>query len=152
MKDNIGNTILLVAFKNTIAEKVVADLPFKNLIIESSHTSIDDLMQVIRNFNYVIGLGEYSGKDQNKLRIETKCNKKFRNQEIKNSERLDIDQILPVTLNSKYSTGIGNSWCNLLSVRVLNSNFRGKYAFIHIPKTIDPVSAKSEIKTLIGEL
>lgn len=147
--------ICFVAFNGTIASEVLTSLSqFKTYTIESNLESIHDFVTKADDIGtkYIIGLGQYSGRDTDKLRIETKCNKKFRNNEIANSQKLLLDEILSETDKAKKVCGLGNSFCNLLSVMILNdTNRKYLYAFIHIPKNFKATVATAEILKMLPQ-
>lgn len=75
--------ILAFAFRGNISEQVLGNLSGVNKkIIASDQKQIEIFVSefLASNPRFVIGLGEYSGKDKGKLRIETICSNKFRNQ------------------------------------------------------------------------
>lgn len=148
--------ILFIAFKGNNSEQVLEVCEFENkLIIPSSEEGINYALHFVSTNKpeYVIGLGQYSGKDKGKLRIEMRCNKRFRNKEIKGSYLLEISEFLKSQKNSKIAFGLGNSWCNLLSVSMINARgYVPLYGFIHIPKAFDIVKASSEITQICGDI
>lgn len=143
--------IHFVAFRGTMAHKVIEHLlRCPTHVIDSKVSSIKDIVEDMyyRNASHIIGLGEYSGVDQDKLRYETSCNKRFRNTDLADVSTLKNDEFLETGKLSKYTNGIGNSWCNLLSIKMLNTPRKNyKYAFIHIPKNFDVQTAANEILT-----
>lgn len=48
----------------------------------------------------------------------------------------------------KYATAMGNSWCNLISWKIVeliqNGKLKSHYTFVHIPKDF-PISEAAEI-------
>ncbi len=150
---NEEGDIHFVAFKGTVANRVLSKLEvYPKHIIESSTLSIENFVGEIQDIRtrYVVGLGEYSGVDQCKLRIETRCNKNFRNNQIEKSDQLQLDNFLIPRDKSKSATGLGNSWCNLLSVLMLNNPNRNYlYSFIHIPKNFKVEDATKEILKIL---
>ena len=61
---------------------------------------------------FILGLGVYSGVDQDKIRIETICTNQFRNDYL-DTDGLLINQIpsfIVANESTKLSRGIGNSW------------------------------------------
>ncbi len=149
----MNRDVCFVAFNNTIAAKVLSRLSqFQTYTIESDFSSLADFVKTadVLDAKYIIGLGQYSGRDRDMLRIETRCNKNFRNNPIEKSNKLQLDDILTLTDKSKRATGLGNSWCNLISVMMLNNTKRNYlYAFIHIPKNFNPKVAAKEILEML---
>lgn len=61
--------LLIFAFKNTIASRVLEGLSCPNkIIINSDEQSIYRLVKQVEDFDRVLGLGEYSGRDKDRLR------------------------------------------------------------------------------------
>lgn len=107
--------------------------------------------------NYILGMGTYSGVDQDKIRIETLCTNKFRNDILYGNEYVEkkIDPYLEVSESMKFASGIGNSYCNLVSWKITElidkGKLKAKYTFLHIPKNIKPWILVPEIdKALTG--
>jgi hypothetical protein len=145
------NGVHFVAFRDTLAHKVVVQLSsYSTHIIDNKISSIENFVEDMccKKASYIVSLGEYSGVDRDKLRYETECNKKFRNSNLAGFNILKNDNFLKTGKLSRYTSGMGNSWCNLLSIKMLNApkkNYR--YAFIHIPKSFDVQKAVNEILT-----
>lgn len=91
---------------------------------------------------HILGMGIYSGVDQYKIRIETATTNKFRNDPIEISfadKSLRINHFLkPKKNDAKLASGLGNSWCNLISWKIMrliaNGKLKSHYTFLHIPK------------------
>lgn len=149
----MNRDICFVAFNNTIASKALSHLSqFQTYTIESDFSSLADFVKTSNALDakYIIGLGQYSGRDKDMLRIETRCNKNFRNNEIEKTEHLQLDDILLPANKSKLAFSLGNSWCNLFSVMMLNNPDRNYlYAFIHIPKNFKDIDVTEEILKML---
>lgn len=108
-----------------------------------------------RSTKIFLGQGIYSGADQDKIRIETKCSNKFRNDFIEgnNYEELLINPYLKPSMLSKYAEGIGDSYCNLISYKIIklitNKQLKSEYTFLHIAQTMRTATAITEIDSLI---
>ena len=93
--------------------------------------------------SYVLGLGSYSGVDQNQIRIEMVCINKFRNGCI-GSEKQEVktNSFLSENSQMKLAKAMGNSHCNLVSWKIMQLINQGKlnaqYTFLHIPKNMKP--------------
>jgi len=91
---------------------------------------------------YILGLGSYSGVDQDKIRIETICSNQFRNDFAEGDRyaEVEIKPFLKPTTIMKYANAIGNSYCNQVSWKIMQLISQGKlgsqYTFLHIPKTM----------------
>ncbi len=104
---------------------------------------------------YILGLGVYTGRDQDKIRIETKCTNQFRNNVIeeKTIEEIDINYFLTPSISSKYATAIGNSYCNLVSWKIMRlietKQLQSQYTFLHVPKSMKAMTAVKEIDQML---
>lgn len=100
---------------------------------------------------HILGLGSYSGVDQDKIRIETICSNQFRNDLVEGDQytEAEIKPFLKPTEAMKYAKAIGNSYCNQISWKIITlinqGKLRSQYTFLHIPKTIKPWIAAPEI-------
>lgn len=93
--------------------------------------------------SHILGIGSYSGVDRDKIRVEGITTNKFRNNKIEENvpDRLEINNFLiPLMSNKnlKHADAMGNSWCNLISWKIMrlieNKTLRSQYSFLHIPK------------------
>lgn len=130
--------LLIFAFRGTIAESVARALPFPAdvVVLDSTEAAIDTFVQdtPFASYSHVLGLGVYSGRDQDRLRTETACTSQFRNQK-ETLRTLAIPYFLRPDDSAKLAAGMGNSWCNLVSYRLLTLYPDLLYTFLHIPKT-----------------
>lgn len=152
--------LIAFAFKNTIAEKVLYQLTFEHsYVIQSDRKEIINFVKHI-SLNapqFIIGIGEYSGRDRELIRIETMCSNKFRNTISGDSlEKVRLHTFLKPGKHSKYATGIGNSYCNFVSYEIMRKirdcKLPTRYNFLHIPKEFDSQMATQEITSLISFL
>lgn len=144
------NRLIVFAFKETTSSKVLERLKVRNKrYVDSSAHSIDSFVSGLpfREGLWVLGIGDYSGRDKEKLRIETRCHPRFRKRTLTGKSKMS--PFLKPGLRSKYAQGLGNSFCNLISHRIINRT-RAEYAFIHIPKGFEVESAVSEISAMIS--
>ena len=138
--------VIVFGFKGNVSEQVAKHLKHRvaSIIVDSSEASINSFVNEtdFSNFDYIIGLGSYSGKDADKLRIETLCNSQFRNDKA-NLVEIAIPHFFKETESMKLASGIGNSYCNLVSYKLLSNttNSNLKYTFLHIPKKHNPKDA-----------
>ena len=143
--------IVAFGFEKNISEQVL-----KNLKTEEIHALKSD-KSVIQCFvnnlftdvpELVLGLGMYSGRDKDKLRIETSYNL--------GTEKFAINYFLEPSLHSKLSDGIGNSYCNFVSglimEKIKSDGLNTRYSFIHIPKSFDVDLAVSEIEGMLSSI
>lgn len=116
------------------------------------------LEQLIRDQpSHILGLGSYSGVDQDKIRIEKIATNQFRNSKIEENahDRIEINNfLLPIPkVNFKYTNAMGNSWCNLISWKIMrlikNGTLHSRYSFLHIPKSVDKYIISKQIDDYI---
>jgi len=107
---------------------------------------------------YVLGLGTYSGVDQNQIRIETICTNQFRNDYVNDNEKqkIKINSFLSENSQMKMAKAMGNSHCNLTSWKIMQLIHQGKlnaqYTFLHVPKSMKPWVATETIDQELIEL
>lgn len=150
---------LAFAFRNNISEKILRELNVDQKVYLKADEK--EIIEFVRNINFsntshILGLGVYTGRDQNLLRIETVCTNKFRNQIQGNKyEEIAISNFIEPTNNTKYARRIGNSYCNLVSYlimkSILNNNAGTQYSFIHIPKLFGITQATDEINKFFNK-
>jgi pyrrolidone-carboxylate peptidase len=94
----------------------------------------------------ILGLGMYSRRDKDKLRIETQCKI--------DDKSYAINYFLNPISRSKLAKGIGNSYCNYISAKIMekinNGQLNSEYTFIHIPKSFSISEAVKEIGEMIS--
>jgi len=107
--------------------------------------------------SHILGLGSYSGIDQDKIRIETITINRFRNHKIAENapEQIELTNFLiSSNKNFKLATALGNSWCNLISWKIMrlieNGSLSSKYSFLHIPKGFNLNSASQKIENILS--
>lgn len=92
---------------------------------------------------YILGMGTYTGVDKDSIRIETVTKNQFRNEVIEKdfpiSKQLDINPFVKQSENTKLASALGNSWCNLISWKIMrlieNKELNSQYTFLHIPSS-----------------
>lgn len=148
-------SILVFAFKGTIAEKIARELESLVVIhiVDSSKRAIDELVGYIQqeDYDYVLGMGMYSGRDQDQLRIEKECSSQFRNDK-DDLEYVTLPYFMKPDENIKEVTGIGNSWCNLVSYKIMKKISPNHFTFLHIPKTFDVNKAVKLVDKQLAKL
>ncbi|MFC1710485.1 hypothetical protein ACFL0F_02400 [Patescibacteria group bacterium] len=139
------------AFKNNISSEVLQNLKLKRKhFVTSEHEAIKNFVNklITEKPDYILGLGMYSKKDKNKLRIETHYSKDIK--------RYSISYFLSPGKNTKLTNGIGNSYCNHISLLIMesikNKKLNSKYTFVHIPKTFQTNKAVLEIEEMLSKL
>lgn len=92
---------------------------------------------------YILGMGTYSGIDQDAIRIETITKNQFRNEAIEkdlpNTKTILLKPFVKQIDQTKYASALGNSWCNLTSWKIARliekGELQAKYNFLHVPKS-----------------
>lgn len=140
---------IIFAFKNTVASRVLNKLDFpEKYLLDSNVENINKFVKQFASGSYrILGLGQYSGRDFDKLRIETICNNRFRNRNLE-WKNLRMRPFLKPKNNSKFAKGLGNSFCNLVSLGIINSS-QAEYAFVHIPKRFNVDLAVEELAQML---
>jgi pyrrolidone-carboxylate peptidase len=151
----MDSKLVCFCFKGNISQKVLENLDFKNCyILESNEDSIKKFVDQLKPIQpeFILGLGQYTGRDQDKIRIETVCTNKFKNQIIENKlEILSINPFLTPNSLAKFSRGMGNSYCNLVSF-LIKKNIDCQYTFLHLPKSFEASKATTVILNLLQDL
>lgn len=106
---------------------------------------------------YLLGLGSYSGVDQDKIRVETLCSNQFRNNyDGDKRQEILIKPFLKPNSQAKFAKAIRNSYCNLVSWKIMQliqmRKLRSQYTFLHIPKTMKPWIASQTIDEVLAEV
>ncbi len=153
--------ICCFAFRNCSAQVQSAlDSAISKFVVEPDNIE-DYLAELIRTQpDYILGLGDYTGKDQEQLRIETIAKNQFRNQAIMLNSPLrqecKLNSFLPLVEEVKIAKALGNSWCNLISWHIGNLIQEGKlksqYTFLHIPKKFSASRAAKIIEEMLLKL
>jgi len=144
---------LIFGFEGTNTEKVaqllsdVADIK----IIKSSETGIENFISRtdFSHYKHIIGIGMYSGRDKDRVRIETECSSQFRNKK-ENLIRLSIPYFIDENDIFKLAKGIGNSWCNLVSFRLIKTQKVANYTFLHVPRTMSVTKVANAVRTVLS--
>jgi len=143
--------IIAFAFRGNISSKILKKLNIKKkYVVSSNKKAINNLVRKLieENPSYILGLGMYNRVDKDKLRIETHYSK--------DRNKFPINYFLTPSKSTKFANGIGNSYCNFISLQIMkaikNKQLNSKYAFIHIPKTFQINEAVSEIESMLATL
>ena len=131
---------IIFGFKGTIAAKIAKQLATYGdvVLLESSLPAIKHFAQTInfKSYDRILGLGAYSGKDKNELRIETTCSSQFRNNKT-NLHRHKLPYFMQPAEGIKTAGGIGNSWCNVVCYALVTEVPNAHFTFLHVPKNFD---------------
>lgn len=136
-----------------------------DMCYEVCANNIDHYLQILIHDQpkYILGLGSYSGVDQDAIRIETVAKNQFRNEAIERdlpkSKTVTLQPFVRKINQTKYADALGNSWCNLVSWQIARLIEKGElqssYNFLHIPESfrintaIKIIEAMVPIKKLI---
>ena len=97
---------------------------------------------------YILGLGQYTGRDKECIWMETECSSRYGN----NREKIKYLKIRPFFKETKLikkSNHIGYSYCNLVSYNISKliqeKRLKSKYTFLHIPKNMFVEIVRDEI-------
>lgn len=152
---SINMSLLIFAFRYTIAEKVAEGLKIsaRKIWLDSTEQAITTFTTETHfsDYDYILGMGMYSGRDKGALRIETTCSSQFRGSKT-NLQMLTIPYFLHSAPGIKLAKGIGNSYCNLVSYQLLSRSSHPNYTFIHIPKHFDPPHAADMLEWQLQHL
>jgi len=107
---------------------------------------------------YLVGMGIYTGRDKEHIRIETVCTNQFRKSYI-SGDTIQKQVIKPFVQESGvciFSQSIGASYCNLISWKIMSAISEGKlkcqYTFLHIPKSMNVELVRSEVQKLLNHI
>lgn len=147
------NKLVIFGFSKTNSQNLLLSLSIgRQFLLKSQKEDIEgfveDLVKIKPEF--ILGLGEYSGRDQDKIRQEVRCSNKFKNETLgKSLEKIDIE---PISIDSdlvKLSKNMGNSYCNLVSYLIMkkikSGQLKSRYIFLHLPKDMEQEIMASEI-------
>lgn len=106
---------------------------------------------------YILGLGIYTGNNDGKIRIETKCSSRFKNlNQYASIDELDIHSYLKPNQNSKFTTSIGHSFCNLVSYKICklieSGQIKSAYTFLHIPRGLKSIDTAATVDDMLSKI
>ena len=140
--------IFAFAFKENISSEVLKKINIREKhFVRSNKKDIKDLMKKLaeKQPSYILGLGMYGGVDKNKLRIETHYSE--------NGKKVPINYFLTPGRVTKLASGIGNSYCNTVSLSIMKvikvGRLNSRYTFVHIPKSFQISKAVLEIEKML---
>lgn len=144
--------LAIYTFPNTFASKLWIVLSSSEFFVINNHNYSELLDYVNKSsIDLVIGLGDYGGKDNKTLRIESYCTNTFRNL-IDGDNKMQFPLYVPANVPKEWNIGkwMGNGHCNyscyFLSQYLWNNNTN--ISFIHIPKLAQKYSINSLIQYL----
>lgn len=145
--------------KNNITTYILYNLNSPDMVYQIFPNNIEHFLKIVRyeKPTHLLGIGVYTGVDSESMRIENTCKNQFRNEQ--------IDKKLPKNFNFsinyfiepggcfKLATAMGNSYCNLVSYKIMNlinkENLVTRFTFLHIPKTFNKQLAVEQISSRI---
>lgn len=137
----------------SFAEKFGAEKNFVFLTpvsIKKFESRMEEFFKLINELqpDLIVGFGEFSGRFDGDIKIETVCRNRFRNSILGKKEAFDlyfgsdlISTIEKCFLSIKYKMGkgMGNSWCNLACYKICEylrkTDSSIKLSFVHVLKT-----------------
>lgn len=147
--------ILVFGFKGNVSEEILAKLnnTATKYTLISDETEIYDFVKNTKfnDFDYILGMGAYTGSDTNRIRIETVYSSQFRNDK-KDNRSIIITPFLHESQHFKITKRIGNSYCNLVSYLIASRHPEIPYSFLHIPKNYPLLSAVDAINEQLESL
>ncbi|QQG51081.1 MAG: hypothetical protein HZB75_01040 [Candidatus Saccharibacteria bacterium] len=130
--------ILVFGFKGNISEEILAELNtgMAKYVLASNEAEIKAFIERVKfnDFDYVLGMGVYSGADASKIRIETTFTSQFHNDK-KGNHSVTVTPFLHESTHFKIAKRAGNSYCNLVSYLFTSKYPKIPYCFLHIPKS-----------------
>jgi hypothetical protein len=149
--DIIVFMIYAFAFKRNISCQTLYSLKnLENMDLLWGKASIDKYCKklLIDQPEYILGLGQYTGRDKECVWMETECSSRYGNNK-ENIEYLKIRPFLKETELIKKSNHIGYSYCNLVSYKISKliqeRKLKSKYTFLHIPKNMRIIEVALEL-------
>lgn len=147
--------ILAFGFKENLSGSIVEQLDEQThkIILESEVCAIDNFLEStnLRNYDYILGVGSYSGVDKDRIRIETVCTSQFRNDK-SNLITIKMKPFFQSSKRLKLTYRIGNSYCNLVSYKILAKYPDLKFTFLHVPRDYSQKHAIEEINSQLQTL
>lgn len=147
--------ILTFSFDGNISEEVLARLHniATKYVVASDQAKVHDFIKNTKfnDFDYVLGMGMYSGRDASKIRIETVYTNKFHNNQ-RDDDSVAVIPFLHESEQFKITKRIGNSYCNLVSYLFVSKHPKVPYTFLHIPKNYSVKDATTVIDAQLERL
>ena len=124
-------------------------------LVYGSNTSPYELFLHHEKPDLIIGMWDYTGVDQDSLRIESYCTNSFRNETVDGWDQIQYPLYVPIKapLGFKKWTGMWNWFCNNTCYKLLkwveSEKSVAKLLFIHIPKSYNWSEAVTAISHLM---
>lgn len=144
--------MIAFAFAGTNSDQVLRKITHPGIekhYLKSEMNYLEAFLDYLRMAepDFILGMGQYSGRDKEYIRVEMLCRNKFRRAEINQGGKDEIS-IMPYFFMNDYfdlTQGMGNSWCNYISYKICSELEQHKFSFLHIPKTFSITLAAREI-------
>ncbi len=134
--------LVIFALPAKLPKRIIIEIDFPNrLIAPRGKTLLPNFSDQLYEYKFIIGIGDYDGPEQTKIRLETECQS--------DTQALKINNFLEPIDGVIYSEDIGNSYCNYISFLITKNIPNSKYSFIHVPKTINSELATEKINKMI---
>lgn len=153
--DDIGH--LVFTFNKTRTQQLLQTLWIPFFLYGKDSIALKESLGMVK---YIIWFWDYTGRDQDKLKFESKCNNTFRNTFSEGGDKIQFDLFVPKTLDmEKYNVGknwMGNGFCNRacyeLCRKAENEWIGVAIVFVHVPKYISFQYALNQISQIISYL
>jgi hypothetical protein len=141
--------LLIFGFRGSISEKVATGLSGDGdvVLLDPSEPAINQFVRGIDldKYTHILGLGSYGGLGTSEIRIETKCTSQS-GSSTDDLHKMTIPFFLKSSSRLKLTNGIGNSWSNLVSYKIVTSYPGTPFTFLHVPATFLPGDAVAIIR------
>lgn len=144
---------------SSLTSRILWRLKPLNMCYEVWSNNVDHYLQMLVHDQpkYILGMGMYSGIDQDAVRIETVIKNQFRNETIEDdlpkSKTILLKPFVRKIDQTKYASALGNSWCNLVSWKIARliekGELRSSYNFLHIPESFSTYTAIKIIEAMV---
>lgn len=134
--------------------KEINDIDNKILI---NNSDVSKIIKIIKSYDIIIWIGDYTWRDYKKNRIEKYCNNKFRNSLINVNTIDNIELYTPNDVDwFKLWNGMWNWFCNNSSYKIskyiTENNINTKMMFIHVHKNYNKQEAINDINKVITNM
>lgn len=149
--------IHLFSFENTECARLIKEIWMQHIVIDPNRFDPSELLSFS---GYLIWFGDYSRRDNKKLKVESMCDNRFRNDlqgsKVKTIYRLFLPRWIMQGRFNIWINGMGNWYCNntcyLLSKAIESDLLNVKLMFIHVPRNQSCMWFKELILSLINDL
>jgi len=141
--------LVIFALPAKLPKQIISEINFPNkLIAPRGNKLLPNFATQLYEYKFIIGIGDYDGLDQTKIRLEQECHD--------GNQTFKINNFLTPSENTIFSKDIGNFNCNYISFLIMEKIEKErldiKYSFIHVPKKMNFKEASEDINYMIGNL